>query len=287
VDQARRGTTPANRGEQFDVSVVIPLGEHDDAVGVLLTSVRALGHHIGGNLEVVLVDDGMPHGFEMVAARWRAQFAGLVVARHENRKGRGAAVRTGALVARGECVVVIDPSTEVPLENADQLLDGLRRGADIALVGRESESDREAQTKSFLERATETTIRRLSSMLVDVGVRDCFAGMFAMRSRAAKKIAQRSRVSGSAYPVEWLALGQYLGFQVVEYPLQSPRGPLVTERAHRGASPFRLLKEVWDTRRRFANDDYATSLHQSELLSDTSFRKLDRAALGVGRKSAR
>ncbi|MCC7014057.1 MAG: glycosyltransferase [Planctomycetes bacterium] len=283
----RKASDAGREQSLFDLSIVIPLGEGDGGIGALLTAVAGLARGVGGKVEVVLVDDGMPHGFETIATRWRTQFAGLVVARHENRKGRGAAARTGVLAARGEYLVMIDPQSEVPLNNADQLIEALQRGADVALVSRHPEEHSEAEQKSFLERATRTTVMRLSQMMVDVGVRDCFSGLTAFRMRAAKKIAQRSRVSGAAYPVEWLALAQYLCFQVVEFPLLWVRGPLMGERARRGTTPFSLLKDVWQTRRRLANDDYSTSLHQSELLSDTSFRKLDRETLQQIRRSGR
>jgi hypothetical protein len=265
----------ARSTSEFDVSVVIPLGPGDGGIGGLLTGVRALAHELGGRTEVVLVDDGLPHGFESIAARWRSQFAGMAVASHGARKGRGAAARSGILGARGQHLLVVDPDLEVSLDNAVSLLDALRRGSDVALVSRKSEMHDSAEAKSFLERASETTLMRLSQLMVPLGVRDCFSGLISLRTRAAKKIAQRSRVSSSAYPVEWLALAQYLGFQVVEFPLQAVRGPLLGDRGRRKNLPLALLMDVWATRRRFAKDDYSTAVHAQELLSETSFRKLD------------
>ena len=263
----------------FDVSVVIPVGDGDGGIGALLTAVNTLKRRTGGRYEIVIVDDGNPDAIETTAARWRAEFEGLVVARHDARKGRGAAARTGALAARGELVAVVDPDSEVPVSNAEMLFDSLQNGADVALASRHLDPQPQADEKPFLERATQTTVMRLSELMVPVGVRDCFSGLSGYRSRALKKIAQRSRVSSAAYTVEWIALAQYLGFQVVESPLLSVRGPLIGNRGRKSATAFSLLKDVWATRKRLANDDYSKALEKSELLSETSFRKLDRQAL--------
>lgn len=263
----------------FDISVVLPVCGSDGGVGALLIAVKRLGQSLGARLEVVLVDDGSAQGYEAQVARWRAQFDGLVVARHESPKGRGAAVRTGVLAARGEYLLLLDPTLELPVSEAEPLFEALRRGADVALVSRHANGAPPPEARSFVERATQTTILRLSEMMVPLGIADCFSGLLAVRARSAKKVAQRSRVSSVAWPVEWFALSHYLGFQVIELPARTLRGPLLGQRARRGPSPFALLKDVWATRRRLAADEYSSSLHQKELLSDTSFRKLDRAAL--------
>jgi hypothetical protein len=179
-------------------------------------------------------------------------------------------------------VVVIDPDLEVSLDSGAQLVDSLRRGADVALVSRRPAED-QAEGKTFLERAAETTVMRLSQLMVPVGVRDCFSGLIALRSRAAKRIAQRSRVSGPAYPVEWLALSQFLGFQVVEFPLDWVRGRAGADK--RRSSAFELLKDVWATRKRLAQDDYQQGLDAQELLGETSFRKLDRPSVGATKRT--
>jgi dolichyl-phosphate beta-glucosyltransferase len=282
VRQSRGPIAPARNPGEFDVSIVLPLGAGDEGVGRMLSGVRALVRQCGGRSEVVLVDDGMPHGFDSIATRWRTHFEGLSLARHDAHKGRGAAARTGVLSARGNVVVLVDPDVEVSLDHGVQLVDSLRRGADVAIVSRRPPED-PTQGKSFLERAAETTVMRLSQLMVPVGVRDCFSGLIALRGPAAKQIAKRSRVSSPAFPVEWLAVSQFLGFQVVEFPLDWVKARTTSERALGFGSAFEVLKDVWATRKRLAQDGYQASLDAQELLGETSFRSLDRPQVGVKR----
>ncbi len=262
-------------------SIVLPVGEGDRGIGALLTAVRVFARALQGAVEVVVVDDGTHDGLQSHVERWRAQFSGLVVARHDQRKGRGAAVRTGVLAARGEYLLVVDPELAVPVENAGALLERLRAGADIALITRgAAERESGSDGRSFLERAADTTVLRLSQLMVPHGARDCFAGLVGVRGRAAKKIAQRAQVSSPAWIVEWLALAQYLGFQVAECEQNFVRGPLLGERDRRTTRAFELLKDVWATRRRLAGDEYSRASSTAALLNQTSFHKLDRDTLG-------
>jgi glycosyltransferase involved in cell wall biosynthesis len=279
-NQARGG---APDGGEYDASVVVPVLSHGESVGIVLAKLRGLVRDLGGRLEIVLVDDGCREPVATIAARWRTQFAALSVARHGEPRGIGAAARTGALVARGALVVVADPAQDLPLANVAVALEGLERGADVVLVSRHAEHGAQADSRSFLERAASTTVLKLSQLVLPVGVRDVFTPIHGLRSRAAKKIAQRAQVRGAAYGAEWTALAQYLGFEVAEYAALAFRAPLPR------APSIGVLRELWGTRRRFKGTQYEAPAHPSELLHETSFVKLDRAALmrGVSERSRR
>ena len=280
----RKKTSDESRQAAFELSLVIPLAR-SEGLSALLTAVRLFLRDYARGAELVLVDDGCELPIEPVAMRWRSQFSGLSVARHETRKGRGAAARTGVLAARGEYIVVIDPELQIPLVNATLLLECLRDGADAAVISRRMQGDENVDERPFLERAAETTVMTLSQLMVPIGVKDGLSGLRGFRARAAKKIAQRSRVSSAAFGIEWLALAEYLGFQVAECPIRWVRGPLLGSRG-RESAPFSLVGDVWKTRKRLKGAEYVDSVHSSELLHETSFTRLDRdALLGTTKKA--
>jgi hypothetical protein len=155
----------------------------------------------------------------------------------------------------------------------------LRNGADVSIISRRLGMEEHVDERPFLERAAETTVMTLSQLMVPVGVKDTLSGLRAFRSRAAKKIAQRSRVSSAAFGVEWLALSQWFGFQVVECPIRWVRGPLLGARGRQNNAGFSLLRELWRTRKRFEGTTYDGNLSSGELLHETSFVRLDRDAL--------
>lgn len=262
----------------FELSIVVPVLDHGEGIGLMLARLRTVVRDLQRRTEIVIADDGCRELVGQVAPRWRAQFDGLVVVRHDDSRGLGAAVRTGVLVARGEGIVVVDPDLDLSLANVAIVVEGLDSGADVVLIARPAREGGAHDSRSFLERAASTTVMKLSQLVLPVGVRDVFTGLRGMRGRAAKKIAQRARVRGAAYGAEWVALAQWLGFQVVEYSAQGEGGPPPVRRPA-SSSSFAALRDLWQTRQRFAGTAYDAAAHPGELLHDTSFVKLDRAAL--------
>jgi dolichyl-phosphate beta-glucosyltransferase len=275
-------TRPGAAPSAFAISVVIPIGANA-SLSPLLTSVRALARAQRGRFEVVLVDDATPEGLESLVRCWRGQFESVAVARHEQVKGRGACVRTGVLATRGDLIVVVEPDTRAPLTDAAKLLASLRAGADVALISRRMPGMEMSGNKSFLERAAETTVLKLSQLLVPTGIYDCMSGLQALRSRAAKQIAQRASVSGPAYSIEWLAIAQSFGFRIAENPISQLIEP--QEGAERtSTSSLSVLREAWRTRKRLSTDDHLQAKPATELLSSTSFQRLDRDALNAAKR---
>jgi dolichyl-phosphate beta-glucosyltransferase len=273
--------TSAERGVDsgIELSLVLPLPPGQPALGALMTAVRVGLADIRCPTEIVIVDDGGDGTVKTAVARWRSHFDGLIVARHDRRRGRGAAARTGVIAARGKYVVVTDPDLALPLQNVSLLLESLRSGADVAIVSRRMPGMELFDERPFLERAAETTVHALSQLVVPVGVRDSLSGLRGFRTRAAKKVADRARVSGAAFGVEWLALAQFFGFQIVECPIEWVRGPLLGQRGKTKQSALELLGDLWKTRKRLAGENYEGSVTPRELLHETSFVRLDREQL--------
>lgn len=86
-------------------------------------------------------------------------------------------------------------------------------------------------------------------------------------------------MSSAAFGVEWLALAQFLGFQVIECPLRWERGALLGSRGKTRRPKLSLLRELWQTRKRLGGAEYEDAVSAQELLHETSFHQLDRDVL--------
>lgn len=100
-------------GEPVRVSVVIPALDEQDTVGSLVAELRQTGLDLA---EVIVVDDGSRD-----ATAALAEAAGAAVIRHNNRRGYGAALKTGILAATGTHVLTMDA-------------DGQHRPGDVAAL---------------------------------------------------------------------------------------------------------------------------------------------------------
>ena len=273
---------PLEESGHFNVSIVVPVLNHSQDLDSQLQRAAAWAKQLSWTIELVLVDDRSGRRIEEAAVRWRRHFAGFQIAKHEKRRGPGHAARTGLITARGQYVVVVDPSVSTPIENATPLIETLARGADVAVTSRPRRGEVDAQTRPFLERAAETTFVAMTKILCPVGVRDTLCGLIAFRRRAARKIAERSQVSGSAFTIEWLAVAEWLGFQSTECP---QRWVSRTSRPHAMLSAAQapsVVRDLMRTRKRMSVKSLAGPAPSKELLSETSFTKFDGAKMASG-----
>jgi glycosyltransferase involved in cell wall biosynthesis len=268
--------SPREEESEFDLSIVLPVRRAEACLAGTLKRIATWLRTMDWRTEIIVVDDASTDATQASATRFRKYFDGFQLVSHEVKRGIGAAARSGVLAARGRYVIICDPGLATPIENVSLIVDRLSAGSDVAIASHRIERDARGE-RPFLERAAETTFMALSQLVVRVDVRDSLCGLRGFRKRAARKIAERSRVSGAAFGIEWIALAQWFGFQVIECPvrwIKKGSRPAVSA----GHAPG-ILRDLWRTRQRLSTDGYAGPVPTKELLHETSFVKLDRAEL--------
>ena len=139
---------------------------------------------------------------------------------HERNRGKGAAVRTGALAANGDFILYLDADLATAPEETAKLLGMLEADADLAIGSR-------VQPGGFDMRASQPAWRRVGGrlfamarrrlLLADVDDTQC--GFKAFRREAAQAIFSRQRLEGWAFDAELLYLAGKLGFSVRQVPI--------------------------------------------------------------------
>ncbi|MBI5431305.1 MAG: glycosyltransferase [Planctomycetes bacterium] len=269
MDQKRVNTRRSRvaAGAEPSLSIVLTLEDQARIVGRTLKQVVGHCAERGGGAELIVVDDASTDGSAEVAARWTEHMDGLRVVRHHARRGRGAAARTGVLLSKGRKVLVLGADLAVDLDDLDDVLDLLDRGADVAVASRRMEESDISRRASLLRRVSEGVLIAVAHCLVRPGVRDSFCGAHAYRRGAAKSVAERAHSTGDGWAVEWLAIAQRLGLQVSECPVRWASPDL-------GETKLRFLPtlaELARAGRRLKNVDYLAPLPARQTLAETSF----------------
>jgi glycosyltransferase involved in cell wall biosynthesis len=148
------------------VSIVIPAYNEDEAVGPVISALRAsAAWH-----EIIVVDDGSAD-----ATAARADAAGARVIRHPYNKGNGAAVKTGIRGATGEYVLIMDGDGQHRPEDARRLV--ARLGEYDLVIGARSKATQATQARRFGNGA----LNSLASYLTGREIPDLTSGFRAAR----------------------------------------------------------------------------------------------------------
>lgn len=123
----------SHSGPDFDVSVVLRVGDDEDRLGHALVRVARHARSLRVSFEILVADEGSGDNSVAIAALLKRSVREIEIVHAEPGHGYAAACAR----ARGRAVVLLDARAEAPLSALGFALERLRDGADVvALQGR-------------------------------------------------------------------------------------------------------------------------------------------------------
>ena len=236
----------------MELSVIVPAYNEEARLPITLarTSEYLALHHPGS--EILVVDDGSTDDTAGIVRDVAARDARVRLISLERNRGKGAAVRTGMLAARGDHALFMDADMSTPIEEIEKLYFYARRGNDV-VIGSRGLADSDIRTRQPLFRES---MGRVFNLLVRAllfgGFRDTQCGFKLFTRRAARDIFGRQTLDGFAFDVEVLLLARDAGLGVKEVPIVWYHSP------HSKVSPFgdarRMFLDLLRLRMRRAAD---------------------------------
>lgn len=205
--------------------MVIPC--YDEAARLPATLERALGYlrRERPRFEILVVDDGSRDATAEVARAFLArERCGEVIVLPRNR-GKGAACRAGALVARGRHVLLCDADLSTPIEEERRLRAALDAGADLAIGTRAHPEARIVVRQAPGREGAGRLLNRLLRALGLTDLRDTQCGFKLFRLNAARALFERARIDGFLFDVELLRLARRSGLSLAEVPVEWRNDP--------------------------------------------------------------
>ncbi|HMQ32123.1 MAG TPA: glycosyltransferase [Chloroflexaceae bacterium] len=257
--------------DELYLSIVIPA--YNEA-GRLPETLTRIGAYLAAQpyaSEVLVVDDGSDDGTAAVAEG----HPGVETLRRDHR-GKGFAVRAGALAARGAYVLLCDADLAVPIEEWPKLEARLRAGIDVVIGSREGAgATREGEPwyRHVMGRAFNMIIAAVALR----GISDTQCGFKAMPRHVAHDLFRRVRIYGddapvlrgaavTAYDVELLFLARKRGYSIAEVPVRWQYGTETKVSPVRDS--LRNLRDVLTVRLNDARGRYSQVPHATEQPAD-------------------
>ena len=205
------------------LSLVVPAFNEERRIQASLQRIGEFLVTLPYSAEVVVVDDGSADagrtaaqaGLEALPARLQRQFR-----RHETNRGKGAAVRTGALAASGRYVAFIDADLATPPEELPSIVAALEAGADVAIgvrIQRDGSDMRDQRrlARRLAGRLFAWSMRRL--LLPDVGDSQCPLKGFTRD--AARRLFPLQQIDTWSFDAELLFMARKLKLTVAKIPV--------------------------------------------------------------------
>jgi dolichyl-phosphate beta-glucosyltransferase len=199
------------------LSVVIPAFNEARRIGDTLKHVREYLGKQGYASEVIVVDDGSTDDTRAVVDR---DFADVRLVSYLPNRGKGHAVRTGMLEARGEIRIYYDADASTPIEEVEKLWPEFDAGADV-VIGSRSIPGSDVRVHQAWYR--ENMGRVFNLILRALGLThfpDTQCGFKAFTARACGIVFPRQAIERFSFDAELLYIAQRHGLRVEQVPIQ-------------------------------------------------------------------
>lgn len=174
------------------------------------------------NVEIILVvekssDKTLEFARELVGNDNRFRIVGNKV-----QKGKGYAVKTGMLKAKGAVVIFMDLDLSTPLTEIPKFLSYLNKHSttDVLIGNRKHKNSKILKKQSLLRRKMGQIFNFFVQRLAVRGIKDTQCGFKAFRNHVIKPVFQRQTLDGFSFDVEVLLLAQQMGYQIDVHPVQ-------------------------------------------------------------------
>jgi dolichyl-phosphate beta-glucosyltransferase len=227
-----------------DISVVLPCYRATETASRTAEALSAYLPTVSSSWEIIVVDDG---GNDFGATPLPNR-SGIRLLSHPRNRGKGAAVRTGMLAARGRVRVFTDVDMPYDMELVPLMMEYITRSGFHLVIGDRSLPESVyGEATSFTRRVLSGVASRFIGSLVTGGFYDTQCGVKAVRGDVADELFPLVRIDGFAFDVEvvYLALKHRLDIKRVPVHLRRGDGSSVRPIHDSIRSTMDLLAMKW------------------------------------------
>lgn len=198
------------------LSVIIPAYNEQRRLPATLESVHKYLLERGGTFEILVVDDGSHDDTAEVVESFAKTHEGVRLLSYQPNQGKGHAIRTGILSAKGELMLIDDADGSSPIAELQRLETGIASGADIAIGSRAKRDETRKVEALAYRKYIGNTFNFIVQNLLLPGIEDTQCGFKLFKADVARDIFSVSRINGYGFDVEVLHIAKLRGYKTAE-----------------------------------------------------------------------
>ena len=216
------------------LSIILPVYNEEMRLPKTLAEIDDFARNQPFSVEVVVVENGSSD-HTLAIAQEHATRLPYVRVIHEQRRGKGLAVRTGMLAAQGQYRIFCDVDFSMPVSEISRFIPPQLADSQVAIGSREAPGAvryGEPYYRHLSGRVFNTLVR----LLALPGLQDSQCGFKCFRGDIAEEIFPLQTNTGWTFDVEVLFIARRRGYRIVEVPIPWYYNP---------ESKIRMLRDSW------------------------------------------
>jgi dolichyl-phosphate beta-glucosyltransferase len=202
------------------LSIVVPAFNEASRLPVTLPRLEAFCREHPGT-DLLIIDDGSVDDTLAVIEEFASTRPSVRVIHNPGNRGKGHALRQGALAATAEWILLTDADLSTPLDEIDKLFAAARRESAAVAIGsraldRSLVGVHQAPAREWSGRFFNVAVRAITGL----PFRDTQCGFKLYHRNAAALVFPRQRLAGFGADVENLVTARVHGLRVVEVPVR-------------------------------------------------------------------
>jgi dolichyl-phosphate beta-glucosyltransferase len=239
---------------QPDLSIVVPAFNEEDRLEPALRSYLGYCRATARSVELIVVDDGSVDRTSLLVEQLAGELPELRLIRLAENRGKGYAVRSGVVNARGRRVLFADADGATPISEIERLEAALDTGADVAIGSRALYARDVKVSAKLYRRVMGRVFHAMVQALTVRGVRDTQCGFKLFRGPVAHDLFSRMRMNGFSFDVEVLMMAQRRGYRIAEVPVNWTHQP--GSKVNLALDSIRMLRDLFVIRGRQFRGEY-------------------------------
>ena len=236
--------------DSVKITLIIPMYNESSIIAETAKTVSEYMQKNFDSYEVLFSDDGSKDGSADIVKS--LDLPCVRVVGYEQNHGKGCAIRTGMLEARGEIVMFTDADLAYGTDVIKRAYDTLSEADANMLIGSRNISKDGYEGYTALRKLMSKVYIKVLCMAGGFNLSDSQCGCKAYKGEAVKKIFERCKVDGFAFDFESILWAQKFGYKIVEMPVK-----IINHRestVHVFRDTFRMLGDLRKMKKRIKKE---------------------------------